>query len=435
MTRAATYTLLSLDRYARIMGINPIHFSGATAGDFFPLRNSCGDIWFQHPWQWADSVSRNILAEEIRRAEEDIARELGWWVAPTWLYQEIKQWSKYHRKDSYRLWGSNVRDQNVSVKTKYAKVIAGGVRATTLVEAGATVVYSDDDSDGFYETATITVTTTETDIFELFVFSAGQSGSSTWEIRPPRSKTLSGGTATFVFWSWQMIDPSLWETFPITLDSPTAIDLSGLAEAPPVTTNVVSTVDVYRVYNDTTATATLLLWEPEPRNFIGTLNWSCSTAAQCTACNFTTQEGCLHVRDPNLGIVVPTPAIYSVANLRWERASFSECRDPDMVKLWYYAGNLDNDWKGGFSYSPLSEKWARTIAQLATARLERPFCSCGNLTALVKKWQMDAISLPNGLNVPERDLDNPFGTRYGEVLAWRQIKRTEHRTTHIGGAI
>lgn len=435
MTRANTYTQLSLDRYARIMGVNPVHFAGATAGSFFPLANACSDIWFQHPWQWADSVSREILAEEIRRTEEDLARELGWWTAPEWLYQEVQKWSRFYRRDSYRLWSNNVRGQIVSVKTDYAKIVAGGRRATTLVEAGATVTYSDEDGDGFYETATISVTTTETDIFELYVFTAGKEGASTWEIRPPRSKSLSGGTATFTFYSWQMIDTALWEEFPTTIDSPTAINLEGLAEDPPDTSNVVATVDVYRVYNDTTENAALFLWEPQPKNSIGTLNWSCSTAVQCTACGFTTQNGCLHVRDPKLGFVIPIPATYDEDDAQWEQTTYTKCRDPDLVKLWYYAGDLSNDWKGGYSYSRLSEKWARIIAYMTTARLERPFCSCGNLTALVAKMQTDAAVMSNDLNIPPNDLDNPFGTRYGEIYAWREVKRTQHRTIHGGGAI
>jgi len=293
MTRASTPTLLSLERYAKIMGINPMHFASATANNFWPLHNSCSDIWLQHEWQFADAVSRESLANEIRNAEIDLARELGWWVAPMWINQEVQQFPRHYRKDVFRRYGRDVRGQRASVKAEYAKIIAGGRRAVSIVETGVAVAYTDADSDGFAETATLTCATTLTDAFEIKVYTTGMSGTETWEIRPPRTKTISAGVFTATFWSWQMIDPAEWEFFPTQndLNGPTAIDLSGLEEAPVVTTHLVDTVDVYREYNDITESSALLVWEPEPRGGILNFDWACSTVAECQACSLTSQDG------------------------------------------------------------------------------------------------------------------------------------------------
>lgn len=428
MARSSYVTLLSLNRYANIMGINPMHFAGATAGDSFPLHNSCADLWQQYSWQFADVVGREDLANEIKNAERDIVRELGWWPAPVWRYQEVRTYPRHYRRDAYAQFGRNIRHQRKGIKTEFAKVIGGGRRATTLVEAGATVTYSDEDGDGFAETATVTATTTVTDVFELFAFTADKEGAEQWEIRDPRSKSISGSTVTFTFWSWQMIDPEVWERFPSTvfLDGDVTIDLSGLTETPVDTMNLVGTVDIYRVYNDNITAPVLFLWEPTPKGTVIGLNWSCSTSDSCEACGFTTQSGCLGVRLPIEGVVVPTPATYDEDSAQWNQACFNECRDPDLTKLWYRCGHISNEYLAGTSYDPLSDRWAKAIAQLATARLERPLCSCGNTKALTVKWQMDAAQQTNRLMVTDEDLGNPFGTRYGEILAWRQIRRERH---------
>ena len=436
MTRAATPTLLSLDRYAQIMGINPMHFAGATANRFWPLHNACSDLWLQHEWQFADAVSRESLANEIHNAEIDIARELGWWPAPVWIAQEIQPYSRHYRRDTYRAYGSDVRNQRTSVKTEYGKVIAGGQRNVMAVELNVAVTYTDAESDGFAETATVTCTTTQTDPFTVQVFTAGLSGAETWEIRPPRTKTISGTTFTATFWAWQMIDPTLWEFQPTVdnLNGSTTIDLRGLEQTPVVTTNLVRTVDVYYVYNDISESSCLLLWEPEPQGSFLNYSWACSSVAECQACQLTAQDGCLHVRNPLLGLVVPTPGTYDSSTGDWTQACFVIGRDPDLVKLWYYCGDISNRYLSGQGFDYLSGRWAKAIVQLATARLERPLCSCGNLTALTTKWQADAAVSTDALQINLPDLDNPFGTRYGEILAWREVKR-ERRIVHNGGAI
>lgn len=427
MARASVYTLLSLDRFAQIMGINPMHFAGAQAENFFPLQNACNDLWLQHSWQWQDPIGREELAEEIYNAERDIARQLGWWPAPVWRYQEVRDYPQHYRRDAWPEYGRNVRHGRKTVKAEFARIIAGGQRAVSAVETGVTVVYSDEDGDGFTETATVTATTSLTDVFEIFAFTAGKSGSPPWIIRPARSKSITGTTLTMTFWSWQMIDPDLWEAFPTvsSLAGEIAIDLSGLTETPAVTDNLVTTIDIYRVYNDTTAESALFLWEPTPKGTIIGPGWGCTSASQCAACGFTTQSGCLTVDLPLEGVVTPAPGTYS-ADDGWTQDCFNECRDPDLVKLWYYCGYEGNDYRGGYDYDPLSKRWAKAIAQLAVARLERPLCNCGNTKALTIKWQMDAAMRDSGLQIDPSELTNPFGTRYGEILAWRQVKNERH---------
>jgi hypothetical protein len=422
------YTLLSAPRYAEILGINPAHFAGGVGDNCYPINsNRCNDVWPRYSWQHADSVSQFDLLTEIKKAEADIAEQLGWWPAPTWIEEDVQQFPRPYRRGLYGTYGRNVRAHRRSVFTTFAKVIAPGQRATTLIEAGATVTLSDEDGDGFSETATVTTATTITDVNELKVFFAGTAADPRWQVRHPKSITADGATATFVFDAWRFIDPDLHAAPPDTSGF-SAIDLDSAA-------SYVATADVYRVYNDTTATSAQLVWEPTPRATTLAATGFCLSASEGNDAALVTQDGVLHIRDPELGIVVPQAATYDDDDAQWNQTSFSEGRDPDFVKLWYMCGEIGRMYTSGFKYDPLPDKWAKAIAQIATARLERNFQACGNAAGLARKWQLDVADIEDApYRVTESDLGNPFGTRYGEILAWRTVKN-ERRKVKGGGAI
>jgi len=424
MAIAATSTLLSLDRFAQLMGINPAHFNQATLGtDVMPVgQNACSDLWFQSSWFYADHVGREDVAREIARAEEDLARELGWWPAPCWTSQDVRQFPKHYRPDVYRLGGLDVRQQRVGMKAAWGKIISPGRRLPTAIggpsttgPAGSLLEYVDLDGDGVAETARVTQTTTVTDTRELKVYFDGHSGSPEWEIRPARTKTITGGAFIATFWAWQFIDPDTWNALSTTTNA-TAIDASEAG-------NLVTDVDVYQITNDATQVTAQFMWEPMPRTLLageGTL--CCCGGVGCTACQLTTQDGCLHVRNALQGEVVPAPADYSATDGYWTQVAPTCVRDPDMVTIWYYSGHLSERWLAGIDDDPLDLQWAQAIAWMATARLERPFCNCGVLTALANHLQEDLARVgETSHNVDFAMLGNPFGTRRGEIMAWQKV--------------
>jgi hypothetical protein len=101
-----------------------------------------------------------------------------------------------------------------------------------------------------------------------------------------------------------------------------------------------------------------------------------------------------------------------------------------MVKMWYLSGEEDERYLAGYTHNPLSDRWARTIAYMATARLERAFCSCGNSAALAEWLREDLAFTPagSGSRFTTFDvMDSPFGTRRGEVMAWVSVKKLKDR--------
>jgi len=413
------YTLLSVARFAKLFGIAPLHFWGAAAPSLspavFPAGGQCGNIWPQHDWQNYDQVSREALAYAIRDAEEDIKNAVGFWPAPMWCIE-----TELYPRDFYRtamMQTHDVRGFNRGILTDVGRIIGGGRRGVTLigtantVPAPATLVYSDADGDGFFETATITLATTLTSVEGIKVYHAGHSGDIEWEVRPLRSKSIVAGTLTIVLDSWLLIDPDLYEAFPTDVGF-AALDVS-------TTANFVTSVEVYYEYNDASLATAVFRWESAE----GSCTCSTCGGTGCTVCVDTTQDGCLQIRDSENGMVVPHPGSY--VDSSWALTEFSVCRAPDQVDMYYYAGERAQDFLNGRSYDPLSDNWAWMIAWIAAARLERPPCSCSRHANFFDHLREDLSASPNGggsFSIAQDVLDNPFGVHRGEVMAWRRVK-------------
>jgi len=433
MARASTETLLSLDRFAQVMQINPSHFNSATCGDVMVLPGQCNHCWYQYGWQSHDRISREDLAREIRQAEEDLASRVGFWAAPRFIDDEMHVYSRHYRRN-VRGNGLNVYGLGNSLTTKWGKFISPGQRGLTYIGsptvAGGGIAFTDADLDGYPETVTVTIATTLTDASELKVYFTGHVGEPEWEIRPARTKIIAAGTLTATFWKWQFIDPDRWEAFPT---------IAGSQELQVDTTdagNIVDQVDVYREFCDPTEESAQFFWEPELVNINVTACPYCG-GAECPVCSITAQDGCIHVRDVDRGIVVPALGTYDSASASWIHSTPAVCRAPDMVKIWYYAGDLDDQFLANRSTNPLSDFWAQTIAWLATARLQRPPCTCGGATnAIFEMLQEDLAVNLSGRSYQNSfaNLDCPFGTRRGELEAWRRIKNFKQGRHVTGGS-
>jgi hypothetical protein len=432
MTRANTYTLLSLDKYFTLVGINPAHASQGAGSTYFPDINQCSDVFFQYMWQQMNNVSREEIAQAIKSAEDDITAVLGYSPAPVWIEQEVRDYPQYYRRNVISSGMFDVRGMGKSVQLSQGKFIEGGRRTLSLVDDAVAVTRTDDDGDGFKETATVTCNTTVTSKCELKVFFAGESGAQIWEIRPPRSVTLSGGVVTFKFWSWQFLDPDLQNAIPMstvtTNDAPygvAPIDIEADA-------SYVTTCDVYREYTDFTVASATFYWERARLMSLGLWpisGFCCSSCGGvgCPACELISQDGCIHVKDANGTAVVPAPATYDSDAGQWEYSQPSVCRDPDLVKFYYRAGEQSQDYLQGKTCEPLSNYLAEAIAMLATAKVARPFCTCNNSLAMTNEWQRDlsftGSRVQGSYTVSAADLDNPFGTRAGAVLSWKRVGR------------
>lgn len=411
MTRATTPTKLSLDRYAKIMGIDPVHFSQAVGEDIFPVRSGCSDVWWQRSYQRSDVVSREELADAIYSAEQDIEDYLGFPLAPEWIV-EMQQFPRPHRRQTYGT-GRNVRLDRKSLIVKKGKFINSGRRYAALIGtatlAGAEMVWSDP-IEGINTIMTITLpntlSLTNNSYGQVKVYFDGES-TREWEISEPRSLTIDAVNITIVFDFWKMIDPALQDELPSA--GLEALDIGGDI--------YVETVDVYREYSDWSQHSVEFFWEDRGCN--------CGVSG-CAACEAIIQCGCLHGRDVDRGIVVPVPANWDADELEWYNVEFDQCIEPDNCKIWYLAGDMSDDYVNHKTTDPLKRIYAQSIAEMATARLERNPCACGALSTLYTQLRTDLIMSSRGgatFFLADAERENPFGTRLGEVKAWRRFSK------------
>ena len=396
MARSNIKTWLSLDDFARIIGLNPLTFNQLTP---IQQNNVCGDIFFQSDWQHSDRVGRDTIAQAIYDAEQEMAREAGFNLMPDWVTEERLPYPRPGVPELYGT-GVNVRFQLKSVELERGHARYGGVQMKSQIQAGAAVIRTDKDTDTYAETCTVTVATSVTDKNEIRVYYPSKDGSDGWEIRPINVR-FSGGNAIITFKSWQIVAANQLDSL-----DPEPLDYASAA-------SYETTVDVYRVYNDP-STQVQFLWESEPQ--------FCNCGGTCTACQLGTQAGCFHIRDQRIGFVVPSPATY--AEGAWTTQEWSVCREPDQVRFWYVSGWMNP--ADERPYAELSNYWKTAIAYFAASKFERPVCGCSNVNQFIEKWRRDAAfssQEEGGFTVTAEIAANRLGTSMGALYAWRKINQ------------
>lgn len=405
MARAKTVTWLSLDRWAEIMGINPLFFNSLNSDLFKDIQ--CGQVWFQYDYQNADRVSRESVARAIQRAEQQIADYVGYPLLPIWVTQEERTYPKPGMPGLLGTTGRNTQWQGKSVRARWGHIISGGVEAKEGI-ATVAVVRTDADGDGYKETCTVTVGTSVTDPNQIRVFYEGKNGDPGWEIRPIKV-SIAALVATITFHSAQIVE---WEQLE-ALDA-SAIDAD-------VDANYETNVDVYHVYNDP-QTQGRLIWEPLP---ILSGNSCCGT---CVACLNNAQSMCINVRDERLGYFLPSPASWDAANQQFTYQNFSACREPDRVEFYYRVGNRDKSLTR--SLVEMEPFWEYAVAYYAAGLLDRDVCGCSNVESFVRQWRDDVAfqsDAEGSFQTTPAMLANPLGTSRGAVYAWKSANQNGRR--------
>lgn len=404
MSRASTKTKLPLALFAKYLGMHPLHVNQVRIDGADP---HCGSLMFQHEWQNADHVSREEVARAIAEAESKIEAVLGYRLAPTWEVDEWQPTIKNWQPEYHNIWSSDIRGMKQFVRADWGHLISGGIQAKDLVEAGAAITWSDADGDGINDTATVTVPTVALDPSEIAIFYPGESGDDAWEIRPIEVSIVSNN-AIITFKRELVVIPEKLNLY----------DIEGGEALYDEDADFLDEVDVYRRYNDP-QTQVSFLWEPKATGWCGVCN-----GEGCSICSYTTQSGCLILRDnPRQSLVGFSPASWDSDEDEFTTESWAIARQPDLVRLYYYAGWRD---KSARYTNRISEEWGRTVAYFAASLLDRPSCDCS--ADVWNRWRQD-LALDSGdedgkpiFRTPSGVLDNPFGSTRGAINAWRKVQ-------------
>lgn len=417
-------TLLPLDAFRRILSYNPWHFAGlyATSGPA-ALASGCNEVVKQYAWQNAQAAGRHEVEEALIVAEQKLFDYLHYDPAPRY-YVETLPYPRYLEPTLYRWAPIDVTGRFLSVETTAKHVRAIGQETRAVIQAGAAIVYSKTYAAlAHNDIATITVATTVTDPDQIEVYFAtadrfdgstipatGDTGDAARFLIRPLTVRISGGVATITGPAWLFVTPVLYE--------------AGEALNAATASNFATTVDVYRRTTNPDGTTTdtsqaVLIWESSP---CGDLWWCCDASGVLGTDPAATAVAVARagIRDSRRGIVAPGGAVYDTTAASWSGAAFAAGFEPDRVLIRYRAGlPLIN--------GQMQASWQTTVARLAMAELSERLLGCETASRELWRWQFD-LARSAGANdeqygaISAQDLDNPIGTRRGQVEAWKQIR-------------
>lgn len=392
MARAETVTLLPLDSWAKIMGINLFEFN--QIGEGFPVDNNaqCDHVWFQYQWQ-EDFLSREEIAGAIASAENMIAQHCLFWPAPKAFIDPVK----YPRPARRELYGGGVTNRGdfKAVRLQWGKVISGGIYKREAINLAVAVVLSDPDGDSVDELFTLTVPTSVTDTDEIAVYfkgsdRLGESVSEMWRLRPVKV-SISGGTATITGHSSLLVKPLL-----TTVTNPEILNVTDA-------TNYITEVEVYRLYvsNDTTASEQgVAIWD--------------ENGCEVGDCENQQYPICIYPRN----------AEYATVAVNFALDGICVDREPDRLSVNYIAGQpLVN--------GQMEPQLAKMIAYLATALLPVGSCACDRSNRILAYWREVAPAAGEGLqqvgNMRGDFEMNPFGPQRGAIWAWNRVQEIKQQ--------
>lgn len=389
MARAQIETLLSLDEWANILTINPWEFNTCIGGLPAIMLRGCESVF--HPFSYqVDFVAWDAIAQAIEQAESMVSEVVGYYFAPKQFTGEIAAYPQGARSgfQAGLVWSKN--GQYKPVRMEWAKIQAIGSYTESLVEAGVTVTYSDENGDGVIDTFTLTVTVAENTspgsiiaYVPVSEWTYPQSRTQYWQIRPV-NVSVSGTTATITGHAAQLAKPSLQEDY--DLDK-SAIDISNAA-------NRLATLDIYLQSVDTDSAITAY-WNQDVYG-----NGTVSTTL-------------------NEAITVPSQ--------EWDRGfirpSFNGCSTyvnrgaPQSLKVNYIAGVPRVNGR-------IDPRLARIITYLSVALLNEETCGCERSDRIIRRWRMFPNEGQDKRPMTPSEIDaNPFGARNGMRYAWQQIQR------------
>lgn len=400
-----TTTLLPLDEWRRLTGWHPWFFR-QLSNQKTPITSRVNGIIRQYDWQKADYLSRNGIMEAIATAEQRLRDYLGYSIAPHWVTEEI---------DLDR----PGKGLSCLLQLGEGKLIQVATHSWTLISTAAQT-YSDADQDGLNDTFTATVPDTTTDPADAALFFAVADrlvGTETdidrYRIAPVTITRQDANNLKVVGPKYLLVDPYRYEgvgAVPGYDASMTGGDSSSAFD-PDVDANFVTTVALYKetltlankatlVYDragtETTYSLDVTMFDKE----IGLVQVGLS-AGECIAC--TCDCGC------------------GGGWWGWGYgcgSCLSGCAtQARRIRITYQAGALLDDWQ-------------TIVTRLACAEMDRALPDTTGLNKTVARWQNDLAQVSSGTTsgqyasyrVDQEVLNNPLGTRAGQVYAWQRIK-------------
>jgi hypothetical protein len=451
-------TLLCLDRWAEIMGINPVAFNGAEMGCIcYKTCSKCQEIWYQHDWQSPNgSLSRSGLSWAIKDAERDIANFLGVPLCPQMRCKvmpyrpeclvssgavgQFDLFSSGYRNDYYsRVNGHAFYRPGYDLNQCPALFLPRAVEdlMCTACQVDDEILILDDSGNPYVNDNThcpLSVVITcrvarpeggyPVPIEACQIFLRHQ-GSGEVICRPRQVQvTFDDDTGDDVIQvvvdPWLLIEPALRSAVgPFLPTGDNSCDVHTIDLLDP--DNLVDCVDIWRRYHD--PGLPMVEFGYEPKGVCG-----CGSE-ECDICTPIYIPGCVvQGTRSSQSVVLVQPASWNETLGKWCRDdSLGACApQPDFVKFHYWTGYLPKGQCPPIQPCEVDcSEMERLIAILATARLSRQICTC----QCDRKYWWEELQVNTARSSRESGsyfntaalAGNPFGTRQGEIDVYRRL--------------
>jgi hypothetical protein len=445
-----------LDEWAQIMGIEPAHFNGATADPIaHSLCSECVQLWPQTPGQNSAMLSREEVALAIASAEQDIESYLGVPLKPTlkcktFAYQPCGSPSALVPTSvwDHRNWG--LAPQKLpSYYVGDCPVFSWGQEtyeslAFPSKEEG-TISFVDLDGDNFSETALLIAYLEDPEVVprpcEVTLFYPDGCGDPLQQICPLRNVVVDYsddtglGEIRIEVWAWQLIRPELWSAPVGGGDGNAACQVSAIDL---LDSNVY--VEELEVCHHT-----FKPWTPMVEFGVEQTGQICGCDSDgCHICSPQTFPGCLLAGTRAPGFVVPVPARWDDEECGWVAYTPLDLNclgvTPSFVRIHYWHGCIDDGCDPSDPSAATCHALKQVTAILAAARLPKTVCAC-DCTDYAwfdgLKRDLSYSTRSEGTFFLSQELvNNPFGTRSGEIQAYRKLKLLKSRlcqTNRVSG--
>lgn len=397
MANTTTQTILSLDRYAEIMGINPVAFNqGSMYPRCYTTCKECDQVWYQYAFQNPSTFSREELALLISQVEREVSRFLGAPLVPTYTSQYFP--FKVHSAAGF----STKRLERDYVPVHLGRYFSSlnGPLAYTKVK---TVSLGDDmeildSSDATYDSANgncpdhIQITVPLADLpdgveyTDLRVSYADRYNSPKWEIAV-FDREISGDNALLKVKPWLAGKRSLIELYQVADDGSCDVpELNMLSRD-----SYAESLDIFYQYHDIEEPIATF-HHKEPSQFPTS----------------ETTDGYAVVDPSRKNFALAYPAQWDDTLSSWVQNTACGSTDFSGVTVRYWHG-----------YNGDITPFERAIAHIVTARIPENVCGCScDREEWWRMWQQDMLMrTPDGAAyIPTVAVqESVFGQRRGEV--------------------
>ncbi len=396
MARSDIFTLIPLDFWAQVYGVDPYRFNQVRHTDETP---ECDPIWCQSAPGFGPQGRfhvRDDLARALFDAEVGIEKFLGSPVAPDWVSREVDL-----------AYGSGL------FETPDYRVLQFGQPLWTLLGdyLDYPVVYSGD-----WGAVTVPAADYSGPLCELWLIAPGYpsaDGRKSYAIRPVRWHRDNAGNSVGRAHKAQFVVPSLWDTC-IELDANDSDTWLDYAEVWRVSRGVGASYPAATIHYVTT---------PE--------------GCEAALCGETTQDSCAAVQtalggERGRGIVYP--AAYNAVTAQWELSTCPTGYRARAFTLYYQAGVTPIR---ALYCEPYERRLAEAVARLATAYLPHSPCGCDAVAEMFQHDRMWMSATGEAMSAPADPYAyrNPLGNTWAAQNAWHVLDSIRPNRVREGGRI